>query len=260
MNNYYITIRLINFKRSKYVRYAIISVKLKKLAGSLAGFLIILISPVMALAGGGLVYVNVEPGTSLNPGEQYIVSVTAFTDNSYSTKCQKCPVKIKLEDPQVNDYIAQSGNETDMDGSIYAKVISYIPGSRLIYAEVLLPSRENYTSSKNVLSYYDKMGSKPSPTAYPPTGAPPPKPTTIVLSPKPSIPGTTTYPKPLVTMTPGGPVVDPTILNDPKVKELEEKVGDLEKKLAESQKQQSALEAKLNQLLSFVKSLFPFFR
>ena len=66
------------------------------------------------------------------------------------------------------------------------------------------------------------------------------------------------------------PVVDSVVSNEQvtptkaddskKVEELNKKVADLEGKLDESQKKQSFLEARINDLVNFIRSIFPTFK
>lgn len=118
-------------------------------------------------------YISFEfPEYKKPPGSEYFVEVTAFRKlegifvpqvmedpyNPYAgwPKCQNCPIKIKLENPQENDSITQNSEETDDNGRVSAKVISKIYGPRLIYAQVVMPDKMLYASRRYVLNYYEE--------------------------------------------------------------------------------------------------------
>ena len=225
-------------------------------------------APKLVLAGGGLVSTEVYPNSgrenfNVPVGEQFIVKPQVHLDNEdpYDQTirwCKNCPVKVKLENPQADDVINQSSDKTDENGQIYAKVISHIQGVRFVYSEVTLPNGQIYTGSKNSLNYApsyiygQEPQASPSVVVYPTpsiipnktvntgqTMTPPSLPPYPVTSPKPG------YPSKMEEM----PIVE-------KEASLEAKVNQLEQKLAESEKKQSALEQRLNDLISWIKSLF----
>lgn len=105
-----------------------------------------------AFAGGGLVSFDVNPSTSLNPGEQYIVRPTVYQDNQ-GNLCKFCITNIRFDHPYDSDYVSQSSDKTDENGTLYAKVISKIGGPRLIDATITLPNGQIYQSSKYQLNY-----------------------------------------------------------------------------------------------------------
>lgn len=214
--------------------------------------------PVIAFAGGGLISYEVivsngQQNFNVSPGSQFVVRPQVHLNNTDSYDptirwCQNCQIKVKLENPQSSDYIAQSSDTTDSEGTIYAKVISNVPGVRYAYAEVTLPDGTVYTGSKTSLNYAPtyiygaEPAANPSPTALPsPYLAPSPK-----LSVKPS-------PKITLPLPVGSPEVSPSA-------NLDQKVASLEAQLQESKKKQSALEEKIIQLTNFLKSIFPFFK
>lgn len=235
--------------------------------------------PNLAFAGGGLIswlptttssedYNNFRI-SSLSPGEQFVVrpQVHLPNDDPYDTTtryCSNCPIKIKLENPQNTDIINQSSDVTDENGTIYAKIISKIPGKRYVYAEVTLSDskfvRENgnfYRSSVLVLNYGGESQWEP-PTVTPlpvPNNMPGP----ISVSSPVAKPAQVMeiYPQNSseVTVTSIASVSDSA-----ESENLNKKVADLEKQLEESQKRQSILEEKISQLVSFLKSIFPFFK
>lgn len=202
-------------------------------------------------AGGGLVSINVTSYdgitiTDLKPGLPYIVRPTAYADDSYKKFCAGCPIKIKFENPQSSDIVNASSDKTDENGTMYAKVVSYISGPRIVYAEVVLPDGKTYTSSKAILNYYGE-GMKQT-TNSPKNTTPPQE--------KPNFNTETVKSSPIASPT--------NSLNkeedNKKVEELNKKVENLENQLEESKRKQSALESRLNQVLSWIKSIFPFFK
>lgn len=90
-----------------------------------------------AYAGGGPVEFTIEPNTSLNPGEQYVVNARVYADGPYPTYCKGCYIKLAFQNPQEGDYIAQDSETTNEDGRIYAKVISKVSGERIIIVSEL---------------------------------------------------------------------------------------------------------------------------
>lgn len=204
-------------------------------------------------AGGGLVSINVTSYdgitiTDLKPGLPYIVRPTAYADDSYKKFCAGCPIKIKFENPQSSDIVNASSEKTDENGTMYAKVVSYIPGPRMVYAEVVLPDGKTYTSSKAILNYLGKSEGQPN---------------TIVIQKNTTSPQE--KPNFNTETVKSSPIASPTnSLNkeedNKKVEELNRKVENLENQLEESKRKQSALESRLNQVLNWIKSIFPFFK
>lgn len=106
-------------------------------------------------AGGGPVEFNIEPNTSLNPGEQYVVHARVYADGPFPTYCKNCFIRLGFVNPQESDYIAQNSEKTDNDGRIYAKVISKITGKRTIVAkELARPDGTEITSNSSVVLNY----------------------------------------------------------------------------------------------------------
>lgn len=210
--------------------------------------LLAILYPTPVAAGGGLISLDVSwEGRILNPGEQYIVRPTVYTDNSYSNYCNKCVIKIKLEDPKPSDYIAQSFETTDENGTMYAKVISYVPGNRAVYAEVVMPDGSTYTSSKSILNYTEKVYSEPK-VETAPLSAP------VVL------PVENSSSTPMPTVEPKkGVIVEERVVAEPSDVDLREKINRLEQQLEESNEKQNALERKLNEILEWFNKTFPFF-
>lgn len=65
--------------------------------------------------------------------------------------------------------------------------------------------------------------------------------------------------KPVVTAEPQK-VEQPIIVEESNNKELEQKIANLEAQLSESKKEQNILAQRINDLVSFIKKLFPFFK
>lgn len=213
------------------------------------------ISPVFA--GGGLISwtdvttsdseYNAYRKSSVLPGTQYTIRPQVhLEDNSW---CVNCPIKIKLENPQSNDYIAKSSDKTDENGTMYAKVISYVQGKRYAYAEVTMPDGTNYISSRLVLNYAGEGGYEPSqviPAVTPePSISPTPKPVlkSVIVSPTP-------------TASPKNIEASPSADSN---KKLEQKVENLEKELKETKQKQSFLEKRVEELVGIIESISKFF-
>lgn len=64
----------------------------------------------------------------------------------------------------------------------------------------------------------------------------------------------------LVTKDNSSEEVIKPLLGDQKIEELQAKVSDLEKQVAETQKKQGFLETQINNIISFLKSIFPFWK
>lgn len=123
------------------------------------------LDPKAIFAGGqDLIYFNVTPNSILAPGQEFVVRPTVYTDSSDTTLAVGWPIIIKLQNPQPGDYIAQSSNTTDNNGTVYAKVISKVPGSRLVYAQVTEPDGTVYTSKNTYVLNYSLI---PTPTLSP---------------------------------------------------------------------------------------------
>jgi hypothetical protein len=105
-----------------------------------------------ARAGGGPVEFSVEPNTSLNPGEQYIIRARVYAEGPYPTYCKNCLIHLKFKDPQEGDYIAQNSDRTDENGTVYAKVISKVPGGRVIYPTDLQTAEGKLIESGNYVT------------------------------------------------------------------------------------------------------------
>lgn len=171
---------------------------------SVLAIVVSLFSPALVLAGGGLVSYDVAVSNggenfNVSPGTQFVVRpYVHLNDNS---PCSSCLIKVKLENPQGSDYIAQSSDYTDQDGTMYAKVISYGQGVRYAYVEVTLPSGEVYTGSKTSLNYAPTYiyAQEPNPTLNP-TSTPYP-----VITPNPTVsvtPKATAKPTPKISPNP----------------------------------------------------------
>lgn len=137
-----------------------------RLSTALGSLLILIglffVSPVFA--GGGPVEFWVDPNTSLSPGEVYVVHARVSGNSStYPNYCQNCLIHLKFQNPQDGDVVNQSSERTDENGQVYAKVVSTIPGKRIIYATDLQDSNGklmetgnyvelNYTGQSNLPS------------------------------------------------------------------------------------------------------------
>lgn len=230
---------------------------------AIISFLALLFFPSTIFAGGGLIeWVSISSSnedyntykiSTLNPGEQFVIRPRVHTvnDDPYDPTarfCVDCPIKISLENPQPDDIINQSSDKTDQSGEMYAKIISKIPGKRYAFAEVTLPESEFtrkstriYRSSYLVLNYLGATQWEPS---YE------------------TIPGSVSEPQP-VTLVEEFPMPDtiPSLTEDQhEVKRLNLKIEELEQRLNESNKKQSFLEEKLNQIINFLSSIFPFLK
>lgn len=132
---------------------------------SFAALFFMLFSANSAYAGGGPVEFTLDPNTSLNPGEQYIVHARVYADEPYPTYCKNCSINLAFENPQGSDYIAQNSDRTDDNGTIYAKVISKIPGKRTLIVKdriIVRPDGVKVTANSSVIVNYN--GDSPLPT------------------------------------------------------------------------------------------------
>ncbi|RJQ38498.1 hypothetical protein C4559_01775 [Candidatus Microgenomates bacterium] len=100
--------------------------------GLFTSIFLLLASTNFTYAGGGPVEFSLEPNTSLNPGEQYIVHARVYADGPYPTYCKNCYIKLGFKNPQEGDYIVQNSDATNEEGRIYAKAISKVTGERII--------------------------------------------------------------------------------------------------------------------------------
>lgn len=131
----------------------------------------------LVFAGGGPVAFTVEPSSSLNPGEQYVVHAIVYADGPYPTYCRNCFIKLAFQNPQDSDYIAQDRERTDDEGRIYAKVISKVPGNRVLYVSELNSSDgTKIVANSTVILNYTENPIPPTPTVTP---LPSPTPTLI---------------------------------------------------------------------------------
>lgn len=137
------------------IPYNIIVFNRKVISSLVIFFSLVLGSPVFA--GGGPVSFEVSPNGPIRPGQEYIVRPTV-SGSTPGSKCQKCTITIKFENPQSGDVINQSDSKTDDNGTMYAKVISQATGERIIYAEVVGLDGVTFQSSRYVLYYqYDPV-------------------------------------------------------------------------------------------------------
>jgi len=125
-----------------------------------------LFSASLTYAGGGPVEFTVDPDTSLYPGKVYIVHARVYTDGPYPSYCQNCLIHLKLKNPQDSDVINQSSERTDDEGMVYAKVISTVPGKRVIYPADLETADGNPITSNNYveLNYIGESAFLETPT------------------------------------------------------------------------------------------------
>lgn len=132
---------------------------------SLAGFFLLFFAAGFTYAGGGPVEFTVDPNTSLNPGEQYIVHARVYANGTYPTYCKNCLINLAFENPQNSDYIAQNSDRTDDNGTIYAKVISKIPGKRtLIVKDRIITQPDGSTIPAYSYVILNYLGETPTPT------------------------------------------------------------------------------------------------
>lgn len=307
---------------------------------------VFLLSASPASAGGGLVILDANPDTRLHPGEFFTVSATVYTNNTYTTRCEQCPVTFKFHNSNSTDTITPNATTTNSNGQASVRMVSNILGDRLVYAEVGMPDGSLYTSSSLVLAYNQTSTDLTAPTMVYPldrqtldlegaylfrvnqipgatgylfglfqdgslvyenyrdektlsangefalwTSNPAHKDfhqgevkvmiralvnsqwtdareIYIYLQPRDGT-ATTTVVRPTVNPTAtfiSPPPVIPstqavTITHDSTVSaELQKRVQELEQKLAESQQKQTELESRLDQIINWIKSLFPFFR
>lgn len=258
--------------------------KLNMTLGSLFLFLISLfiVSPVFA--GGQLVSLDADTYGSTNSDGTYgrIMRVV-----SQAFPCEGTEITFKFVDPKDGDYVmTNSGNSTFVftkdrqpyyqDGESVcgttAKMGSKVSGVRNVTVAVKNGDsvwadppiiKVDFDGQYHAESYYSGYSYSPS-QDHPyyrliqsqgtstPTSAPTSQPIYLLTTP--------TY-QPIPSVQPRAiavPVNDNK--SDKKVEELNKKVENLQNQLAVSQKKQSALEIKLNQVMTWIKSIFPFFK
>lgn len=307
----------------------------RKLLFSLLGISTIFLLQNKAFAGGGPIEFSLEPNTSLNPGEQYIVHARVWANGPYPTYCKNCYIKLALQNPQESDYIVQNSDRTNDDGRIYAKVISKIPGYRTLYASELIDSNGNkiianssvflrYTGEtslptvsisstpiaqnlylsldsqkyidgpkREIYLSWNKIENAPKYNAYVRQDGVIYEGAVLSTSSTYATVGINAFydyyaqvkacTEPtnciksneifIKKMSPQNQKANPIKeyketnvniqntekINNQEVKELNQKVNELEKKLEESEKRQNILDAKIEDLLSWIKTHFPFF-
>lgn len=233
----------------------------------------VLVFPSDTNAGGGLVemYGFQEPHDGYaKPGEQITFRIKANIKEG--GRCQKCPIKVKFIHPQSSDIINQSSDLTDDNGEIYAKAISNIPYIRYVYADVTMPDGSVYTSSRALVNFAGRIifypesedsavnvsesFQAPAITVQGPGSMP--KPTTMVLrSTTPELPKV----KPTSIPAPEEEIkIEPSATSDTRAEDLNKRVEQLEQQLDESKQEQQKLENNFNNLISWIKSIFPFFK
>lgn len=222
------------------------------------------------LAGGGLVnFEKITRGDGLEaysnvpvkPGSVYIVYVQVHlpNDDPYDDNirwCQNCPIRIKLENPQANDLINQSADRTDETGRVYAKVASFIPGRRYVYAEVTLPDSKFTKEIGNPYPYSSR-------TTLNYEGESQWEPDVEKVSDPVRVPMVGTLPVESGTVNEFEVGLEEasfsTLPQDDTLDKLNKKIEDLENKLKESEEKQSFLEERFNRLIAWIRSFLPKF-
>ncbi len=118
---------------------------------------LIVTNPVLA-EGEKILFNSNEAELPLVPGETAQVQVTVLLKKAheYDTNlvyCVNCPIKVRFDTPGPNDTIKQNADLSNSSGSVTAFVRSFIPGNRLIYANVTLPDATVITSQKAIISF-----------------------------------------------------------------------------------------------------------
>lgn len=187
-------------------------------------------SAIPAMAGGGLIYLSSQ---QLGP-QVYLVTATVQKED-YSP-CANCKTEFFVQDLHPSKYVINAlSDKTDNEGKVSAKIALTTGGSATVtyYAKSQLPTLL-YQSSVALL--YFQQGSD-----------------TVPVYPTPDYTAPTYAPEPS-----NSPLPAPS--SNPKIDELQNKLDDLQNKLQQSQKKQSFLEAQLNNIVNFLKSIFPFWK
>lgn len=235
----------------------------------------ILFSASTVYAGGQLVHLDADSNGYTNSDGSYgrIMRVV-----SRAIPCEGTEITFKFVDSKEGDYVmTPSGSATYVltkDAPLYyqdgetvcgttAKMASKIKGMREVTLEIKIGVNTwstppiikvdfdgqyhgdnsyngyNYRSSQDALAY-------------------------LLTHPQ-TTPSPTSTSKPVVKNSTPTPVATPTITPSPapdnsKVEELSQKVEDLQNQLEQSKKDQSFLEQRVNDLVDFIKKIFPFFK
>ncbi len=230
------------------------------------------------LAGGGLVYLSVDGYPYGTQGR-----IIRFHLNPSEISCKGREVTLKFEDPMDKDSITvgtptqpyiipedaswyhYNGIPAYKDCASYAKVVSAKKGERTLYLEVKMPDGKIYTSSRLVAQFdgvdyglgddtppwgQDVLARVKKEAAVSadletirPTAS-----STAMASVQPS---STSKAEVTSSSTASVSAQDPDLIK---------KVANLQKQLDESKRRQSDLEHRLNNLISWIKSILPFFK
>lgn len=230
------------------------------------------------LAGGGLIYLDARPQT-LNWQESKSYIVRAYI--SPEIKCSNIPVTFKFVDPQAGDEISTpaSGPDTGkaatiiskalpryvnnkvfQDCTTYAKVFSGTDAERELYVEANLPDGTLYKSSSIILNFWQENPSETTGSFSTPWDNETKTANPSIAS---AIPAPDTAGGALEIINPSSKPISsilPSIEADQKTEELNKKITALENKVEQASKKQSILEQKIQDLVSFIKRILPFFK
>lgn len=241
----------------------------KKLTVFLSSLALFGTLPVTTLAGGGPIYLESQAWIPFNESHAFIIQAHITPDINFDYNCKNIPVTFKFEDPKPGDKIFAedfdkenstttilgynervSPNGTHhKDCSAIAKVISGTAETRQIFVEADLPKWGNTVSymisvpfgtdkdSQAIQNYYEAAPTLPWEEDLP------------------SFEGITedgTYD--------GKAPVSFDASNSAKIQELEKKLSNLQQQLDENKKQQNVLQEKLDAIISWIKSIFPWFK
>ena len=232
----------------------------------------------LAYAGGAGVY-----ATTYATEDPHWNIVRVYFDQPYN--CKGIQVSFKFDSPEDGDIISGTdgpNSSTITEGAsyetvgdkqylrcstytkVYSKELKWNRTFNINFSGPVQGSRQiavsfGYGLNNSHILLLPWEGS--SSYAPPSTPSPTPKPE-LTLQPSPKQPKPITVPKPIEASTPQ-PTSKPKETEKPKSDETEKlnsKIASLEAKLVESEKKQSFLEQRINDLVTFIKNLFPFFR
>lgn len=254
---------------------------ISRLSSLVIGISLSLLTPVTALAGGGPIFLEVVPFQPFSDSRAYIITAHITPDIQYKYNCHDIPITFKLEDQQEGDVI-MAGNFSSSninhnipntyifgyservyqgkhkaDCSASAKITSAVKGERYVYVEADLPKWGKTQSGLAVMYFGDDPKSKVAQTSFYEQ---------VYLPWEDELPpfesgmdNQLPAPPEGITVDKGSQVVGPGV-EASRVGDLENKVTDLQRQLDESKMKQNFLEAQLEIIKNWLKSIFPFLK
>ena len=227
------------------------------------------------------VFINSGPGGFPCKGAEITFKFVDPKDGDYINTGSGGPTFVMQDDPQP---FYRNGVRIGSICGTYAKMSSKIFGERMVTVAVKNGDRvwpasdapvikvhfdgkyhgDNAYDNQNYRSSFENYGwyGDPSVLSSPSTTSMPAASVTPVRS---AFPVATVVPVPVQPIISKPPVIkgiEPikVVVDTSASAALQQKIEDLERKLEQSQQKQSLLESRINQLVSWIKSIFPFFK